>query len=102
MIVERKPNGDWVAQAEPEDTAPNQREDLLVLLIWAIDCSLAGDEYCLSNWDMAVDLYDYYTGQTHLPALFQSGRPAARQTHNLLRPRPRVQRRRLGIGGREL
>ena len=64
MIVERKPNGDWVAQAEPEDTAPNQREDLLVLLIWAMeDCSLAGDEYCLSNWDMAVDLYDYYTGK---------------------------------------
>ena len=102
MIVERKPNGDWVAQAEPEDTAPNQREDLLVLLIWAIDCSLAGDEYCLSNWDIGRRPLRLLHRQTHLPALFQSGRPAARQTHNLLRPRPRVQRRRLGIGGREL
>lgn len=64
MIVERKPNGDYLAQAEPEDLAPEQRETLLVLLIWALeDCSLLGEEYCLSNFDMAVDLYDYYTGK---------------------------------------
>ena len=64
MIVERKPNGDYLAQAEPSDTAPEQRETLLVLLLWAMgDCSLMGDEYCLSNFDMAVDLYDYYTGK---------------------------------------
>ena len=64
MIVERKPNGDYLAQAEPEDLAPEQRETLLVLLIWAMeDCSLLGEEYCLSNFDMAVNLYDYYTGK---------------------------------------
>ena len=64
MIVERKPNGDYLAQAEPSDTAPEQGETLLVLLIWAMeDCSLLGEEYCLSNFDMAVDLYDYCTGK---------------------------------------
>lgn len=64
MIIECKPNGDYLAQAEPEDLAPEQRETLLVLLIWAMeDCSLLGEEYCLNNYDMAVDLYDYYTGK---------------------------------------
>ena len=64
MIVERKPNGDYLAQAEPSDTAPEQRETLLVLLLWAMeDCALMGEEYCLSNYEMAVDVYDYYTGK---------------------------------------
>ena len=64
MIVERKPNGDYLAQAEPSDTAPEQRETLLVLLLWAMeDCALMGEEYCLSNYEMAADVYDYYTGK---------------------------------------
>lgn len=67
MIVERKPNGDYLAQAEAEDLAPEQRETLLVLLIWAMgdsDCSILGEEYCLGNaLGMAVDLYDYYSGK---------------------------------------
>ena len=66
MIVECKPNGDYLAQAEPSDTAPEQRETLLVLLLWALgdsDCSILGEEYCLNNYDMAVDVYDYYTGK---------------------------------------
>lgn len=64
MIVERKPNGDYLAQTEPSDTAPEQRETLLVLLLWAMeDCALMGEEYCLSNYEMAVDVYDYYTGK---------------------------------------
>lgn len=66
MIVERKPNGDYLAQAEPSDTAPEQRETLLVLLLWALgdsDCSILGEEYCLNNYGMAVDVYDYYTGK---------------------------------------
>ena len=64
MIVERKPNGDYLAQAEPSDTAPEQRETLLVLLLWAMeDCALMGEEYCLSNYEMAADVYDYYSGK---------------------------------------
>ena len=64
MIVERKPNGDYLVQAEPEDLAPEQRETLLVLLPWALeDCALMGEEYCLSNYEMVVDVYDYYTGK---------------------------------------
>lgn len=64
MIVERKPNGDYLVQAEPEDLAPEQRETLLVLLLWALeDCALMGEEYCLSNYEMVVDVYDYYTGK---------------------------------------
>ena len=64
MIVERKPNGDYLAQTEPSDTAPKQRETLLVLLLWAMeDCALMGEEYCLSNYEMAADVYDYYTGK---------------------------------------
>lgn len=64
MIVERKPNGDYLAQTEPSDTAPEQRETLLVLLLWAMeDCALMGEEYCLSNYEMAADVYDYYTGK---------------------------------------
>ena len=64
MIVERKPNGDYLAQTEPSDTAPEQRETLLVLLLWAMeDCALMGEEYCLSNYEMAVDVYDCCTGK---------------------------------------
>ena len=64
MIVERKPNGDYLAQAKPSDTAPEQRETLLVLLLWAMeDCALMGEEYCLSNYEMAADVYDYYSGK---------------------------------------
>lgn len=67
MIVERKPNGDYLAQAEPSDTAPEQRETLLVLLLWALgdsDCSFLGEEYCLGNaLGMAADVYDYYSGK---------------------------------------
>lgn len=64
MIAYRNARNDWVAKAEPKDLSPSQRESLLVLLIWAMDdCQLMGDEYCLSNFDMAVDLYDYYTGK---------------------------------------
>ena len=67
MIVERKPNGDYLAQAESSDTAPEQRETLLVLLLWALgdsDCSFLGEEYCLGNaLGMAADVYGYYSGK---------------------------------------
>lgn len=64
MIVDCKPNGDYLAQTEPSDTAPEQRETLLVLLLWAMeDCALMGEEYCLSNYEMAADVYDYYSGK---------------------------------------
>lgn len=64
MIATRLSNGNWKLRAEPDDLAPTQRESLLVLAIWEmVDCSLMGEEYCLSNYEMAADVYDYYTGK---------------------------------------
>ena len=64
MIATRLSNGNWKLRAEPDDLAPTQRESLLTLVVWAMeDCSIVGEEYCLSNFDMAVDLFDYYTGK---------------------------------------
>lgn len=63
MITKRTSNGNWLAKAEPDDL--NGREDLLIYLLWAMeDCGQYGDQYCISNYDMAVDMYDYYTGKT--------------------------------------
>ena len=63
MVTKRTSNGNWLAKAEPDDL--DNREDLLVQLIWAMtDCDLYGEQYCISNYDMAVDMYDYYTGKT--------------------------------------
>lgn len=64
MIAFRNAKNNWVTKAEPEDLSANQRESLLVLLINAMDgCQIMGDEYCLSNFDMAIDLYDDFTGK---------------------------------------
>lgn len=63
MITKRTSNGNWLAKAEPDDL--NGREDLLIYLIWAMeDCAMLGAQYCLSNFDLAIDMYDYYTGKT--------------------------------------
>lgn len=63
MLTKRTSNGNWLAKAEPDDL--NGREDLLIYLLWAMeDCAMLGAEYCLSNFDLAIDMYDYYTGKT--------------------------------------
>ena len=75
MIVERKPNGDYLAQAEPSDTAPEQRETLLVLLLWALgdsDCSFLGEEYCLKQLGYGRRRLRLLHGQGNLPALLAS------------------------------
>lgn len=64
MIATRLSNGNWELRAEPEDLASTRCESLLTLVIWAMeDCALMGEEYCLSNYEMAADVYDYYTGK---------------------------------------
>lgn len=61
MKAKRQINGDWCLTAEASDF---DREGPLIHAIWAMeDCSLDGEEYCLSNTDMAIDLYDWYTGK---------------------------------------
>lgn len=60
MIVRRFKNGNYAAKAEPSDF---DQEGLLIHLLWALgdkDCSLFGEEYCLSNYEMACDVYDCY------------------------------------------
>lgn len=63
MVVNRYENGDIEVTAESEDLTG--RESLIVYLVWALgdkDMYLFGEEYCISNWDMAVDFYSAYTG----------------------------------------
>lgn len=61
MIIKRYKNGNFTAKREPGEEF---HDGPLVHLIWALydkDCELFGEEYCLSNWEMACDLYCYYT-----------------------------------------
>lgn len=68
MIIKRFKNGNFTAKMEESD---NNREGTLINLIWALydaDCELFGEEYCISNWEMAVDMYCYYTDKiVHIP-----------------------------------
>lgn len=60
MIIKKYKNGNITAKMEADD---RNRESVLVNLIWALgdnDCQLFGEEYCLSNLEMAVDVYDSY------------------------------------------
>ena len=69
MIAYRNDQDNWIAQAEPEDNLSNSEVSVFARLLSEMeDCVIMGEEYCLSNFDMAVDLYDYYTGKVvHLP-----------------------------------
>lgn len=61
MLAKRFKNGNINLKAEKEDLEGN--EGLLVYAIWQLqelDCTLFGEEYCLNNYEMAVDLYSYY------------------------------------------
>lgn len=61
MIVKRFKNGNFNVKMEKEDF--NSRDGTLIEVIWTLgnkDCYLFGEEYCLSNWEMAVDMYDCY------------------------------------------
>jgi hypothetical protein len=61
MIIKRYKNGNFTAKMEESDY---NRESTLINLIWGLfdaDCTLFGEEYCISNWEMAVDMYCYYT-----------------------------------------
>lgn len=63
MLVKRFGNGNFNIKMEKDDF--DIKESTLVKVIWALydhDCSLFGEEYCLSNYEMAVDLYCYYNG----------------------------------------
>lgn len=60
MLVKRFKNGNYNVKMESDDF---NSEGTLINLIWVmydVDCVLFGEEYCLSNWEMAVDMYDCY------------------------------------------
>ena len=62
MRINRFRNGNFNIKFEKEDF--DHREGTLINVINALydyDCSIFGEEYCLSNYDMAIDLYCYYT-----------------------------------------
>ena len=62
MIINRFRNGNFNVKFEEEDF--NYSEGTLIKLVYSLydnDCELFGEEYCLSNWDMAIDMYCYYT-----------------------------------------
>jgi hypothetical protein len=61
MIINRFKNGNFTAKMEETD---HNGEGTLINLIYGLydeDCVLFGEEYCISNWEMAVDMYCYYT-----------------------------------------
>ena len=61
MIIRRYKNGNFTAKMDDMD---QNGESTLINLIWGLfdaDCTLFGEEYCISNWEMAVDMYCYYT-----------------------------------------
>lgn len=62
MLVKRFKNGNFNVKMEESDF---NRESMLVNLIWALqekDCNIFGEEYCMGNMEMAVDMYCYYNG----------------------------------------
>jgi len=62
MIVKRFKNGNFNVKIDGHESP---HESTLVNLIWALgdyDCQLFGDEYCISNFEMGVDMYCYYNG----------------------------------------
>lgn len=61
MLVKRFKNGNFNLKREHGEKF---HDGALVHLIWALqdsDCQIFGDEYCLSNYEMAVDMYSYYS-----------------------------------------
>lgn len=62
MLVKRFKNGNFNVKMEREDF---NRESTLVNLIWALgdyDCSIFGEEYCIGNWEMGLDMFCHYNG----------------------------------------
>ena len=60
MLVKRFKNGNFNVKLEKNEEL---KEGTLIHLIWALndyDCSLFGEEYCISNYEMGVDMYCYY------------------------------------------
>ena len=61
MNIKRFKNGNFTAKIDGMEC---KQESTLVNLLWGLydaDCVLFGKEYCLGNFDMAVDVYCYYT-----------------------------------------
>lgn len=61
MLVKRFKNGNFNVKIDGHES---KHESTLVNLIWALndyDCTLFGEEYCISNFGMGVDMYCYYT-----------------------------------------
>jgi hypothetical protein len=60
MITKRFKNGNINVKLEKDETI---KESLLIDLLnelYYLDCTLFGEEYCISNYDMAIDVYSYY------------------------------------------
>lgn len=50
------------------------RESTLIQLLWAledVDTGLIGEEYCISNYDMGITVYSYYSDLVYTIAYSQ-------------------------------
>ena len=63
MIGYRDEKDNWVFQKEPEDLELKGGSRLAQMLPELDDCVIMGSEFCLGNFDMAVDFYDCYSGK---------------------------------------
>ena len=62
MLLKKFKNGNVNVKLETDD----KKDDLLIDLInnlYDLDFGLFGEEYCLNNFTMGVDLYDYYNNK---------------------------------------
>lgn len=55
-----------------EDIKADKHETPLIRILWMLedeDCSLIGEQFCLSNYDMGVRLYSWYYGKCYTLAM---------------------------------
>ena len=62
MTTERFKNGNMTFKAEPDELKkPEQIFDSFLNSAIDLDCLIWGDEFCISNFEMGMCLYSFYT-----------------------------------------
>lgn len=62
MITKRYKNGNMTFKAEPNELEkPERIFDEFLSSAFDLDCSVWGDEFCISNFEMGMCLYSFYT-----------------------------------------
>lgn len=67
MITKRYKNGNMTFKAEKEELEkPNQIFDTFLNSASDLDCLIWGDEFCISNFEMGMCLYSFYTDMKYI------------------------------------